>query len=74
MNFIEETCFIHTFALILVGYSTFPYENSVCLPFFKTCSLKRFISYNSDNCVQTAIIIGNTYVLWQNHVLNVFLR
>ena len=74
MKFIEETCFIHTFALILVGYLTFPYENSVCLRLFKTCSLKRFISSNSDNCVQTVIIIGNTYVLWQNHVLNVFLR
>ena len=74
VKFIEKTCFIHTFSLFLVGYLMFPYENSVCLRFFKTCSLKHFISSNSDNCVQTVIIIGNTYVLWQNHVLNVFLR
>ena len=74
MKFIEETCFIHTFALILVGCLMFPYENSVCLRFFKTCSLKRFISSNSDNCVQTVKINGNTCILCQNHFLNVFLR
>ena len=31
----------------------FSHENSVSLRFFNTCSLKRFISCNGDNSVQT---------------------
>ena len=52
----------------------FPNENSVSLPVFTTCSLKRFISCNSDISVETVIIIGNTFFLWENHYLNVFLQ
>ena len=37
-------------------------------------ALKCFISVDSDNSVQTVIIIGNTCILLGNHVLNVFLR
>ena len=74
VKFIENTCFSHSFPLCLVGYSMFPYENSVCLRFFKTCSLEHLISCKSDNCVQTVIIIAKTCIQWQNHVLNVFLR
>ena len=51
-----------------------PHENSVSLRVLNTCSLKRFISCNSDNWVQTVIIIGNACILWQHNVLNVFLR
>ena len=51
-----------------------PNENSVSLLVFTTCSLNRFISCNSDSSVETVIIIGNTFVLWENHYLNVFLR
>ena len=50
----------------------FPHENSVSLCCITICSLRRFIDCNSDNSVQTVIIIGNTCSLWQNHVLNVF--
>ena len=50
----------------------FPHENSVSLLVFTTCSLNRFISCNSDISVETVIIIGNTFVLWENHYLNVF--
>ena len=74
MNVIEKTCVIHTFALILVASTMFPDENDVSLRVLNTCSLKRLISCNSDNCVQTVIIIGNTCILWQHHVLNVLLR
>ena len=35
---------------------------------------KRFIRSNSENSVQNLIFTGNTCFLWQNHVLNVFLR
>ena len=52
----------------------FPNENSVSLRVFTTCSLNRFISCNSDISVETVIITGNTFVLWENHYLNVFLR
>ena len=52
----------------------FPHENSVSLLVFTTCSLYRVISCNSDIIVETVIIIGNTFVLWEDHVLNVFLR
>ena len=52
----------------------FPYETRASLCVLATCSLKRFISGNSDNSVQTVIIIGSTCVLLQNHALNVFLR
>ena len=66
--------FVHLFALILVASTMFPYENDVSLPFINECSLKRFISCNSDNCVQTDIFIGNTCSLRQKHVVNLFLR
>ena len=39
-----------------------------------TCSLKRFISFNGDNCVQTVKITGNTCILCLNHFLNVFFK
>ena len=52
----------------------FPNENSVSLRCFNTCSLKRFISCNSDNCVQTVIVIGIKSIPCQNHFLSVFLR
>ena len=51
-----------------------PHENSVKLRVLNTCSLHRFISCNSENCVQAVRIIGNTCSLRQNHVLNEFLR
>ena len=73
MTVIEKTCFIHTFALILVVSTMFSHENDVSLRFINTCNLKRFISCSSDNCVQTVIIIGHACSLLQNHVLNVFL-
>ena len=73
LKFIEKTCFIPTFALILVAESSFPHENSVSLRCFTTYSLTGFISCNSDNSVQTVIIIGNMYSLWENHVVNMFL-
>ena len=41
----------------------FPHENSVRVPIFTTCSLKRFISFDSDNWVQTVIMIGNAFIL-----------
>ena len=72
MKFIENTCSIRTFVLYLEVYSMFPYENSVSLCLLTTCSFKRFISGNSDNSVETVIIIGNTCILWQDHVLKVF--
>ena len=37
-------------------------------------ALKRFISCNSENSVQNVIFTGNTCFLWQNLVLNVFVR
>ena len=74
MNFSENTCSIRPFVLYLEVYSMFPYENSVSLCFLTTCSLKRFISGNSDNSVETVIIIGSACTPWENHVLNVFLR
>ena len=49
----------------------FPHENSGSFIVFNTCSLNRFISCNSDISVETVIIIGNTFVLWENHYLNV---
>ena len=49
-------------------------KNSVSLRVLNTYSLKRFISCNSDNSVQTVIIIGNACISWQHHLLNVFLR
>ena len=52
----------------------FSNENSVSLRVFTTCSLNRVISCNSDISVETVIIIGNTFVLWENHYLNVFLQ
>ena len=74
MIFIENTCFIRTFELNLAVYSMFPYKNSVSLRFLNTCNLKRFISCNRDNSMQAVIIIRNTCILRQQHVLNVFLR
>ena len=74
VKFIETTCFIRTCTLILVVYSMFPHENSVSLRFFNTSRLKRFITCNSDNSVETVIIIGNTFILWDKHYLNVCLR
>ena len=62
------------FPLILVCYSIFPYKNSISIRFYKTCSLKRFISCNSDNSVQTVTIIGHTYILLSNHIVDMFLR
>ena len=50
----------------------FPHDNSVSLHFYTTCSLKRLITCKSDYSVQTVIIIGNTCILWPNHVLNDF--
>ena len=50
----------------------FPHENSVSLCCITICSLRRFIDCNSDNSVQTVKIIGNTCILWQNHILNMF--
>ena len=52
----------------------FPTENSVSLRFVTTCSLRRFISCNNDNSVEIVIIIGNTFILWDKHVLNGFLH
>ena len=52
----------------------FSNENSVSLRVFTTCSLNRVISCNSDISVETVIITGNTFVLWENHYLNVFLQ
>ena len=72
MKFIQETCCISTYALILVVQSMFPHENSVVSRYFTTCSLKRFISCNSDNSVQTVIITGNTYFPWQHQVIKGF--
>ena len=72
--FIETTCVISTFALILLVKLMFSHENSVSLRFLNTCSLKCIISSNSDNSAQTVIIIVNSSSLWQNHVLNVILR
>ena len=66
--------FVHLFALILVASTMFPYEIDVILPFINECSLKRFISCNSDNCVQTDIFIGHACSLRQKHVVNLFLR
>ena len=63
MKFIGKTCFIRTFALILVVQLMFPHENSVSLRVFNTCSLKRGISCNSDKSGQTVKIIGNTCIL-----------
>ena len=73
MKFSDRTCIIDISALILVVYSIFPRENSVGVPVLNTCSLKRLIRCNSDNSVQTVIIIGNACILWQHHLLNVFL-
>ena len=42
-----------------------PHKNSVSLRCYKTYSLRRFISCNSDNSVHTVIIIQNTCILWQ---------
>ena len=67
---IEKTGFIRTFALIVVVQSVFLHENNVSLRCFTTYSLKRFISCNSDNIMQTVIIIGNMCILWQIYVLN----
>ena len=52
----------------------FPNENSVSLLVFTTCSLNRFISCNSDISVETVIIIGNTFVLCENNIVDVFVR
>ena len=73
VKFIEKTCFIRTFALIVVAESSFPHENSVSLRSFTTYSLTGFISCSSDNNVQTVIIIGHMYSLWESHTLNRFL-
>ena len=73
MKLIEKTYCIRTFALILEVKSMFPYENSVSLRFCTTCRLRRFISCNNDNSVQTVIINGNTCILRHKHVLNVLL-
>ena len=35
---------------------------------------KRLKRCNSENSVQNVIFTGNTCFLWQNHVLNGFLR
>ena len=74
VKFIEKTGFILTCALIVVAQSLFPHENNVTLRCFTTYSLKRFISYNSDNSVQIVIIMGNTCIPLQNNCLNVLLR
>jgi len=63
VKFIEKTCFIRTFPLIVVVQSMFPHLNSVSLRFFNTWSLKGHISCNSENSVQTVITIGNTCIL-----------
>ena len=53
----------------------FPHDNSGLLRFFfPTLRLEQFISCNSDNSVHSDIMIGNTFILWNRHVLNVFLR
>ena len=46
---------------------------SLNLRFSLHAALEHFISWKSDNSVQTVIVIGNTCSLWQNHVLSVFL-
>ena len=51
----------------------FPNENGVSLLVFTTYSLNRFISCNSEISVETVIMIGTTFVLWENHYLNVVL-
>ena len=61
MKIIEKTCNMRSSAMILVCYIMFPDKNSVSLRCYKTCCLKRFISCNSDTCVQTAIIIEKAY-------------
>ena len=61
--------FIDSSSLVNVSH-----KNSVSLRVLNTYSLKRFISCNSDNSVQTVIIIGNSCISWQHHLLNVFLR
>ena len=60
-------------SLFLVVYSMLPHKNTVSVRFYKTCSLKRFINCNSDNSVHTAIMIGNTCILWTKLFLNMFL-
>ena len=52
----------------------FPNENSVSLLVFTTCSLKRCISCNSVNSVETVIIIGTTFILCENNIVDVFVR
>ena len=59
-----ENVYYPYFALILAGYSMFPNMNIVCLSSYKICSLKGLISCNSDNSLQTVIIIGHMYILW----------
>ena len=49
-------------------------EISGSLRLFTACSVYRVISCNSDSSVEEVIIIGNTFVLWEDHGLNVFLR
>ena len=52
----------------------FPHDNSGLLRFFPTLRLEQLISCNSDNSVQSDIMIGNTFILSNRHVQNVFLR
>ena len=52
--------FIDSSSLVNVSH-----KNSVSLRVLNTYSLKRFISCNSDNRVQTDIIIRNTCILWK---------
>ena len=52
----------------------FPMKIALVCDFALYVAYKRFISCNSDNSVQNVIFTGNTCFLWQNHVVNVFLR
>ena len=52
----------------------FPYKNSVKVLIFTTCSLRHVVSCNSDNWVQTVIMMGPTFILWDKHIVSVVLR
>ena len=52
----------------------FPHENNCNLRMVTTSKLNRFLSCNSDNRVETVLIIGHTFMLWETHVVNVLIR
>ena len=73
VKFFEKISFIGKFALILEGYSMFPNENRVILRFFTTCISKRYRSCNSEKSGETVIIIRNTFIRSETHVLSALL-